>query len=59
MSHQLELLTENPLQWIAVSFVTPEIHKKEIKPFVICKFSTLLEQVSGLPFKRNIMKKTM
>ena len=37
MSQQLELLTESPPQWGPVSFVTPEIQKKEIKPFVLCK----------------------
>lgn len=40
MSQQLELLTENTSQWTTVSFVTPEIQKKEIKPFVIRKYST-------------------
>lgn len=38
MSEQLELLTDNPSQWNAVCYVTPDIQKKEIKPFVICKF---------------------
>ena len=37
MSQQLELLTESPPQWGPVSFLTPEIQKKEIKPFVLCK----------------------
>lgn len=40
MSQQLELLTDSPSQWTSVSFVTPEIQKKEIKPFVVRKFAT-------------------
>ncbi|CAH0757645.1 unnamed protein product [Diatraea saccharalis] len=49
MSQQLELLTENSHQWITVSFVTPEIQKKEIKPFVILA----LKELEGKPDART------
>ena len=48
MSQQLELLTESPPQWGPVSFVTPEIQKKEIKPFVLCKLVYLKFYIEGL-----------
>ncbi|CAF4913871.1 unnamed protein product [Pieris macdunnoughi] len=53
MSHQLELLTENPLQWTTVSLITPEIQKKEIKPFVLLA----LKELEGNPDSRmrNLM----
>ncbi|XP_049884379.1 uncharacterized protein LOC126379602 [Pectinophora gossypiella] len=49
MSYQLELLTENPSQWTTVSYVTPEIQKKEIKPFVILA----LKELEGVPDSRT------
>ncbi|KAH9627723.1 hypothetical protein HF086_017266 [Spodoptera exigua] len=49
MSQQLELLTESPLQWTAVSLLTPEIQKKEIKPFVILA----LKELEGNPDSRT------
>ncbi|CAH2260936.1 uncharacterized protein LOC120635853 [Pararge aegeria] len=49
MSHQLELLTESPSQWNAVAFVTPEIQKKEIKPFVLLA----LKELEGNPDSRT------
>ncbi|CAK1554246.1 unnamed protein product [Leptosia nina] len=49
MSHQLELLTENPSQWTTVSFITPEIQKKEIKPFLLLA----LKELEGNPDNRT------
>lgn len=49
MSQQLELLTESPSQWGTVSFVTPEIQKKEIKPFVLLA----LKELEGNPDSRT------
>ncbi|XP_072946965.1 uncharacterized protein LSm-4 [Epargyreus clarus] len=49
MSQQLELLTESPSQWVTVSFVTPEIQKKEIKPFV----ALALKELEGTPDSRT------
>ncbi|CAH0731147.1 unnamed protein product, partial [Brenthis ino] len=49
MSQQLELLTESPSQWTPVSFVTPEIQKKEIKPFVLLA----LKELEGNPDSRT------
>ncbi|XP_026747904.1 uncharacterized protein LOC113508923 [Trichoplusia ni] len=49
MSQQLELLTENPTQWTPVSLLTPEIQKKEIKPFVILA----LKELEGNPDSRT------
>ncbi|KOB67659.1 COMM domain-containing protein, partial [Operophtera brumata] len=49
MSQQLELLTENPFQWSAVAYVTPEIQKKEIKPFVVLA----LKELEGHPDSRT------
>ncbi|CAG4974248.1 unnamed protein product [Colias eurytheme] len=48
MSQQTELLTENPAQWTTVSFVTPEIQKKELKPFVLLA----LKELEGNPDSR-------
>ncbi|KAL4702186.1 hypothetical protein ACJJTC_013982 [Scirpophaga incertulas] len=48
-SMQLELLTENPSQWNAINFVTPEIQKKEIKPFVLLA----LKELEGNPDSRT------
>ncbi|KAL0858305.1 hypothetical protein ABMA27_012205 [Loxostege sticticalis] len=48
MSQQLELLTENPSQWTTVSFITPEIQKKEIKPFVVLA----IKELEGNPDSR-------
>ncbi|CAB3238208.1 unnamed protein product [Arctia plantaginis] len=45
MSQQLELLTESPSQWTTVSLLTPEIQRKEIKPFVILA----LKELEGKP----------
>lgn len=39
MSEHLELISENISQWSAVSKITPEIQKKEIRPFVICMYT--------------------
>ncbi|XP_075989670.1 COMM domain containing 5 Like Sm protein 4 [Anticarsia gemmatalis] len=49
MSQQLELLTESPAQWTTVSLLTPEIQKKEIKPFVILA----LKELEGNPDSRT------
>ncbi|KAJ2942327.1 hypothetical protein O0L34_g15876 [Tuta absoluta] len=49
MSLQLELLTESPSQWTTVSYVTPEIQKKEIKPFVVLA----LKELEGTPDSRT------
>ncbi|XP_023947432.1 COMM domain-containing protein 5 [Bicyclus anynana] len=49
MSQQLELLTESASQWNAVAFVTPEIQKKEIKPFVLLA----LKELEGNPDSRT------
>ncbi|XP_041984000.1 uncharacterized protein LOC121736698 [Aricia agestis] len=49
MSEQLELLTENPLHWTSVSFTTPEVLKKEIKPFVLLA----LKELEGCPDSRT------
>ncbi|XP_048480074.1 COMM domain-containing protein 5-like [Plutella xylostella] len=49
MSQQLELLTENPGQWTAVLYVTPEIQKKEIKPFVALS----IKELEGTPDSRT------
>ncbi|XP_045783128.1 uncharacterized protein LOC123879467 [Maniola jurtina] len=49
MSQQLELLTESPSQWNAVAFVTPEIQRKEIKPFVLLA----LKELEGNPDSRT------
>ncbi|KAM3955277.1 uncharacterized protein ACR2FA_010852 [Aphomia sociella] len=49
MSQQLELLTENPSQWTTVLYVTPEIQKKEIKPFVVLA----LKELEGNPDSRT------
>ncbi|XP_028167180.1 uncharacterized protein LOC114357655 [Ostrinia furnacalis] len=48
MSQQLEILTENLSQWTSVSFVTPEIQKKEIKPFV----ALAIKELEGNPDSR-------
>ncbi|XP_026760238.2 uncharacterized protein LOC113519379 [Galleria mellonella] len=49
MSQQLELLTENPSQWATVMFITPDIQKKEIKPFVVLA----LKELEGNPDSRT------
>ncbi|PZC73792.1 hypothetical protein B5X24_HaOG208767 [Helicoverpa armigera] len=49
MSQQLELLTESPSLWTTVSLLTPEIQKKEIKPFVILA----LKELEGNPDSRT------
>ncbi|XP_059050257.1 uncharacterized protein LOC131845233 [Achroia grisella] len=49
MSQQLELLTENPAQWSTILYVTPEILKKEIKPFVVLA----LKELEGNPDSRT------
>ncbi|XP_030030757.2 uncharacterized protein LOC115447702 [Manduca sexta] len=49
MSEQLELLTESPSHWTTVSYVTPEIQKKEIKPFVVLA----LKELEGNPDSRT------
>ncbi|KAJ8704833.1 hypothetical protein PYW08_012153 [Mythimna loreyi] len=49
MSEQFELLTESPSQWTTVSLLTPEIQKKEIKPFVILA----LKELEGNPDSRT------
>ncbi|RVE47202.1 hypothetical protein evm_008170 [Chilo suppressalis] len=49
MSQQLELLNEHPSHWIPVSYVTPEIQKKEIKPFVVLA----LKELEGNPDSRT------
>ncbi|CAG9577559.1 unnamed protein product [Danaus chrysippus] len=53
MSQQLELLTESTSQWISVSYVTPEIQMKEIKPFV----ALAVKELEGNPDSRisNLM----
>lgn len=49
MSQQLELLTESPTHWSTISLLTPEINKKEIKPFVILA----LKELEGNPDSRT------
>ncbi|XP_053622916.1 uncharacterized protein LOC128682299 [Plodia interpunctella] len=49
MSQQLELLTESPSQWTAVALLTPEIQKKEIKPYVVLA----LKELEGNPDSRT------
>ncbi|CAH2083425.1 unnamed protein product [Euphydryas editha] len=49
ISQQLELLSESPSQWTPVAFVTPEIQKKEIKPFVLLA----LKELEGNPDSRT------
>ncbi|XP_050360335.1 uncharacterized protein LOC126780113 [Nymphalis io] len=49
LSQQLELLSESPLQWTSVSYVTPEIQKKEIRPFVLLA----LKELEGKPDSRT------
>ncbi|XP_013188984.1 COMM domain-containing protein 5 [Amyelois transitella] len=49
MSQQLELLTENPSQWTSVSLLSPEIQKKEIKPYVVLA----LKELEGNPDSRT------
>nr|XP_032528112.1 uncharacterized protein LOC116778276 [Danaus plexippus plexippus] len=53
MSQQLELLTESSSQWISVSYITPEIQMKEIKPFV----ALAVKELEGKPDSRisNLM----
>ncbi|XP_004922259.1 uncharacterized protein LOC101742918 [Bombyx mori] len=48
MSEHLEFISENISQWSAVSKVTPEIQKKEIRPFVILS----LKELEGIEDER-------
>lgn len=48
MSEHLELISENISQWSAVSKITPEIQKKEIRPFVILS----LKELEGIEDER-------
>ncbi|XP_048002784.1 COMM domain-containing protein 5-like [Leguminivora glycinivorella] len=49
MSQQLELLTEVPSQWSSISNITPDIQRKEIKPFVVLA----LKELEGNPDSRT------
>ncbi|XP_063544930.1 COMM domain-containing protein 5-like [Cydia strobilella] len=49
MSQQLELLTEVPSQWLNISNITPDIQRKEIKPFVVLA----LKELEGNPDSRT------